>query len=334
MLRLTFIARAAGLLAMIAGLPAAAQTVCPATPEAFAELRARVLHPQPGHVVAVAHRACFAAAAENTPEAIDACWRMGVEVVENDVRRTKDGALIVFHDPELSRMTDRWGYVADMTLAELRTARLRERDGGHNGYREAYLTNAPITTLEEYLRAVANKVMVNFEIKYANHDDFISIFTQSVELARKLGVMDHLMFKIPDVRNHGAVTARHVLDRLPRGDDIQLMPMIWESEVPIPQRLAYFQKFAPAGFEVPFQTLDFFAAVKDEPRLAGTPVMAVAVQPYWSGGLDDRLALRDPDAAWGRLIGMGADHIMTDRPEALLRYLEATERRLPRTCGR
>lgn len=316
----------------LVGTIASAQIVCPATPAAFQEMRTRVLQPQPKHIVAVAHRACFAGAPENTPEAIDACWRMGVEVVENDVRRTKDGHLVIFHDPEISRMTDRWGYVADMTLAELRQAHLRENDGAHNGYREAYLTNQPITTLEEYLASVKNKVMVNFEIKYASRDEFVSIFNQSVAMARAAGVLDHLVFKIPDTRHHGATATKHMLDDLTLTPDIQLMPIIWESDLAVSSRLDYFKRFKPIGYEIPFQNIKYFAPVKELVLLRASPVMAVAVQPYWSGGLDDRLAMRDPDAAWGALINMGADHIMTDRPEALLRYLEQKGLRQPRAC--
>lgn len=331
MRKLTLVALAAVGLCLTSG-PTIAQTVCPPTAAAFQELRGRVLQPSPEHIVAVAHRACFAGASENTPDAIDACWRLGVEVVENDVRRTKDGHLIIFHDPEISRMTDRWGYVEKMTLAELRQARLRENDGAHNGYREAFLTDRPIATLEEYLSSVRNRVMVNFEIKYANREEFISIFNQSVAMARKMGVLDHLVFKIPDLRHHGAQSARHMLEGLELTPDIQLMPMIWESDVPVAQRLDFFEPYRPVGFEVPFEALSYFEPIRDERRLASRPIMTVTVQPYWSGGLDDRLAMRDPDAAWGRLISLGADHIMTDRPEALLRYLTRTGRRAERKC--
>lgn len=305
---------------------------CDATPEAFAEVRDRVLHPRPDHIVVVAHRGCFAAAPEDTPLANDACWRMGVEVVENDVRRTKDGALVVFHDPELSRMTDRWGYVADMTLAELRQARLKERDAGGASYSEAYLTDEPITTLEEYLAGIKNKVMVNFEIKYSSPEEFRSMFEQSVAMARRLGVLDHILFKIPDIHHHGATADKHILEVLPLAPDIQLMPMMWESDVPIAQRLDFFEKFSPVGYEVPFQHPAYFEPVGTEKRLRTVPVMAVAVQPVWSGGLSDRVGMRDPDAAWGKLIAMGADHIMTDRPEAVLRYLERRNLRRPRDC--
>jgi glycerophosphoryl diester phosphodiesterase len=319
-------------LAIVAPATAEMRRSCEATPEAFAELHDRVVHPRPDHIVIVAHRGCFAAASEDTPLANNACWQMGVEVVENDVRRTKDGVLVVFHDHEISRMTDRWGYVAEMTLAELRQARLKERDAGGASYSEAYLTNEPITTLEEYLIGIKNKVMVNFEIKYTSPEEFESIFDQSVIMARRLGVLDHLLFKIPDINHHGAKSNLHILEGLKLSRDIQLMPMIWESNVSVSKRLDFFERFSPVGYEIPFQHPSYFDEVRNQKRLDPFPVMTVAVQPFWSGGLDDRLGMRDPDAAWGKLIFMGADHIMTDRPEAVLRYLENQNLRRPRSC--
>lgn len=322
---------------------AQAQANCPVSRGAFEALRQRVLVPSPNNIVVVAHRACFATAPENTPKAIDACVRLGVEVIENDVQRTKDGALVVFHDGEISRMTDRWGYVKDMTLAELRQARLKERDGvaSDSAGGSAYLTNLPITTLEEYLASSKNRVMINFEIKSSNPDTWISIFNQSVAMARSMDMMDHIIFKVPDIKHHGstiaapaegASKARTLLESIPRAPDIQLMPMIWESSRNLTTRITELAATPAIGYEIPFQSVVYFEGVKTDPRLQAKPIMAIAVRPFWSGGLDDRLAMRDPDAAWGRLVELGADWIMTDRPEALINYLELTGRRSRLFC--
>lgn len=331
-------------LSLVVSPSARAQTMCPPTRASFEAMRQLVLQPRPDHIVVVAHRSCFAAAPENTPQAIEACVRLGVEVVENDVRRTKDGVLVIFHDDEISRMTDRWGYVRDMTLAELRQARLKERDGApsHAANGSAYLTNIPITTLEEYLASAKNRVMINFEIKTSNPDTWLSIFNQSVTMARAMGIMDHLVFKVPDIKHHGATIgapssnptkATTLLESIPRAPDIQLMPMIWESNRTLTARITDLAASPAVGYEIPFQTIPYFEGVKSDRRLDTRPVMAIAVQPFWSGGLDDRLALRDPDAAWGRLIDMGADWIMTDRPEALVGYLQRTGRRNRQPCA-
>ncbi|MBQ1158786.1 glycerophosphodiester phosphodiesterase [Streptomyces sp. A73] len=77
----------------------------------------------------VAHRGASGYAPENTLAAVDKAHELGIEWVENDVQRTKDGKLIVIHDTTLSRTTDvekhfpdrsPWK-VSDFTLKEIRT---------------------------------------------------------------------------------------------------------------------------------------------------------------------------------------------------------------------
>jgi len=289
------------------------------TRAAFERMREHVLHPPPGEVVVVAHRACHSVAPENTPDAIEACWQLGVPVVENDVRRTRDGVLVVFHDADLKRMTDREGKVAEMTLAQLREARLRERTGGA----DAFVTNTRITTLEEYLDAIRYKVLVNFEIK-AEGEEFREIFAQSVVMARQKGVLDHLLFKIPDIVHHGTRGTELPLARLNAPKDVMLMPIIWESGMPLHERLDEVEPYGGIGYEMPVKHADYLAQVRTQTRLAGRPVMALALWPDISAGLGDAQAMRDPDANWGRMRELGANWIMTDRPEALLRYLRHT----------
>lgn len=313
----------------LAGAATAQTAPCPATPEAFAELRDRVLNPRPDHVSAVAHRACFAAQPENTSAAIEACWRLGVEVVENDLRRTRDGHLVVIHDGEVSRVTDGWGYVGDKTLAELKALSLREGLGGPG----AFVTRQRIVTWEEYLEASRHRVMINAELKPADGATWPDMFRQAVETARDMGMLDHLLFKVPDTRSHGQRTARHILESLDLSIRPALMPIIWQSETPLAERLDQLERFGPEGYEIPFQDLSYIESLRQEARLVGRPIAMVSVQPYWSGGLDDALALRDPDAAWGRLVQLGATLLMTDRPEALVAYLEEAGLRRPRRCA-
>jgi glycerophosphoryl diester phosphodiesterase len=50
----------------------------------------------------IAHRGASRAAPENTLEAFALAGRMGADAVELDVRRTRDGALVVHHNPDLA----------------------------------------------------------------------------------------------------------------------------------------------------------------------------------------------------------------------------------------
>ena len=306
-------------------LVGATGSVCPISHDYFVEnVQKRVLHPAPNHVTVFAHRACHASAPENTPTAVNECWKLGVEVVENDVRRTKDGTLIVFHNPDIKWITDKWGYVGDLTLAQIREANLNERNTDDLG---RYYTSEKIATLDEYFEAIKNKTMVDFELKPATPGDYQKMFDESVALARKHGVLDHLIFKIPDSIHHGVVAKTHMLDTLKIPSDVMIKTMIWQSPTPIKERLNYFDKFNPVAYEITFQDPKYIEGALDDPRLKGKTINMIAVQPEWSGGLGDAVSMASPAAGWGKLVKLGGNSIMTDRPEALLRYLESVNLR-------
>src|SRR4051794_12012503 len=86
------------------------------------DLRARLYDPVDG-VLVVAHRACHAPAPsrglttrlpENSLQALERCIALGVDLVEIDVRRTRDGQLVIMHDAKVDRTTDGKGAVADL----------------------------------------------------------------------------------------------------------------------------------------------------------------------------------------------------------------------------
>lgn len=83
----------------------------------------------------IAHRGCMEAGPENSRTAIEAAVSMGAGGVEIDVRKTRDGELVVFHDADVRRLTMGWqgpycsGKVKDMTWKELCQVRLPF--GGH-----------------------------------------------------------------------------------------------------------------------------------------------------------------------------------------------------------
>jgi glycerophosphoryl diester phosphodiesterase len=66
----------------------------------------------------IAHRGASAYEPENTLRAFETAIRMGADMLELDIHLTREGELIVVHDPEISRTTNGAGDVSAMTLAE------------------------------------------------------------------------------------------------------------------------------------------------------------------------------------------------------------------------
>jgi glycerophosphoryl diester phosphodiesterase len=73
----------------------------------------------------IAHRTCPRQAPENSFEGVRAAAELGADLVELDVRRTRDGVPVLLHDPLLRRTTDHWWPVRLVSARRLRQVRLR-----------------------------------------------------------------------------------------------------------------------------------------------------------------------------------------------------------------
>ncbi|MEM7141431.1 MAG: glycerophosphodiester phosphodiesterase [Actinomycetota bacterium] len=85
-----------------------------------------VLHPylDVGTPIAFAHRGGAEVHPENTERAFRHAVELGFTHLESDVHVTRDGVAISFHDHELDRVTDREGVIADLDWSEVRRARV------------------------------------------------------------------------------------------------------------------------------------------------------------------------------------------------------------------
>ncbi|MEU3949350.1 glycerophosphodiester phosphodiesterase family protein [Streptomyces sp. NPDC029526] len=68
----------------------------------------------------IGHRGVMGVEPENTLRSFVAAQEAGLDVIELDLHLSKDGVLVVMHDPDVDRTTDGTGAIADQTLAELR----------------------------------------------------------------------------------------------------------------------------------------------------------------------------------------------------------------------
>ena len=87
----------------------------------------------------IGHRGAAAYAPENTLASFRLALSLGAEALEFDIRRSADGAAIVFHDPTLDRTTNRSGPVGALTRAELASVdagyHFSEDDGASHPFR-------------------------------------------------------------------------------------------------------------------------------------------------------------------------------------------------------
>lgn len=115
----------------------------------------------------IAHRGASAVAPENTLAAFRRAIADGAEGIEFDVRLSKDGAVIVFHDATLGRLSNRKALVSSLTATELQKVDV----GSWFNERKANLSNADfsgetIPTLEQLLDFLKDyKGLIYIELK-------------------------------------------------------------------------------------------------------------------------------------------------------------------------
>ena len=125
---------------------------------------------------------------ENTVEAFLRCVELGcVDIIETDVRTTKDGRLVVCHDNTTINAANGGGFIKDMTLKQVQAFKLYDRQGN--------LTDHTFNTLEEVLEACRGKVWLKIDKTVDNDIDLI------YETVRAYGMLDQVLFYFSQAQN-------------------------------------------------------------------------------------------------------------------------------------
>jgi glycerophosphoryl diester phosphodiesterase len=131
-------------------------------------------------VMVVGHRGASAYAPENTMTSFRLAYEMGADMIELDVHRTTDGALVVMHDDDVKRVTGATGKISEMTLEQVRALDAGER------FNKKF-KGEKVPTLDEVLAWAADKIMVNIEIKAPGCEEKV------VELVKKYKMVDKVI---------------------------------------------------------------------------------------------------------------------------------------------
>ena len=80
--------------------------------EPVTRFREKLFDNKSKYVTVVAHRGDWRNSPENSMQAFRNCLEMGVDMIEIDVRKTKDNELVIIHDATVDRTTNGKGKVA------------------------------------------------------------------------------------------------------------------------------------------------------------------------------------------------------------------------------
>lgn len=269
------------------------------------QIREKLLNRDESSVIVAAHRGDWRNFPENSLEAIDNAIKMGVDIVEIDVQRTKDGQLILMHDTKLDRTTTGKGKIAEVTLDSIRKLHLK------NGCNIRTICKVP--TLEEALLHAKGKIMLNLD----KADRF---FDQVYALMKKTGTTKQIIMK-------GTKSAEAVKQQY--GDylkDVIYMPIVNLDKPGAESQIESFIKdMHPVAFEMLFVKDSNPLPLKLKKTLKGRAL--IWYNTLWdtmAGGHDDDMSLQNPNKGYGYLIDtLGARLIQTDRPQYLLDYLRS-----------
>ena len=266
-------------------------------------LREEFLNPRLKKVLVVSHRGNWRSAPENSLAAIDSAIVMKIDAVEIDVRKTKDGHLVLMHDNSVDRTTNGKGKVANMTLAEIKKLRLKDKDGR--------LTEHTVPTLEEAMLVAKGKIMVNLDKAY-------SIFSEVYEVLERTGTANIVIMK------GSAPVAKLKKEFSQYLDKVIYMPIVTiDKEGAAAFVKDYMKQMRPAAFELCYSDPASRMPRKMKKLLFKKSLIWYnSLWPSLNGGHDDEAALKDADGNYGYLIDkLGARIIQTDNPAYLLQYL-------------
>lgn len=159
-------------------------------------------------VVAVGHRATAKFAPENTIAAIEKAIEVGVDLLELDIRQSKDGEFVLMHDVTVNRTTDGRGRVDEMTLQEL-----QKLDAG--SWFDASFKGERIPTLRDALAAMKGRAKPDIDFKGgdpkqlvellrdAGYDEPLTLYCGDWDLMRATRDVDRRFLFRPTIPEYG-----------------------------------------------------------------------------------------------------------------------------------
>lgn len=285
-------------------------------------IAAQMRDPNSKYVVVACHRGDWRNFPENSISAIESIIRMGADVMELDLKRTKDGVLVLSHDATVTRCTNfssvfkgqnKSPKVKDLTYAEIQKLSLKRAHG-------VTVDSIKMPTLRQALIACKGRICVNVDQGYEFYDEVLAI-------TEELGVTDQILIKgkksIEEVAAHEAKYPRNMM----------YMPIV---DVQKPAGIELYnsymtKKVVPMAYEVCWQKNDgTFPRVCKEIIAQGSKVWVNTIWASLCGGdgNDDDAAFiaKDKSSVYQQYLDNGVSMIQTDRPEQLVNWLKSKGR--------
>ena len=262
------------------------------------------------YVWVAAHRADYVFAPENSIQALENAIYFGADLVETDVRLTKDGHVIMMHDYTVDRMTNGTGRVSNLTLEEIKALRLKNNWGGATDYQ--------VPTLEEFIQVAKGKVCLYLDkagYDLPGHEEG-HLVKELLKILKKHDVLEESVF----VLNWPYEKAKRIF-----GEDLEKViycPVI-EEKIPDLETYVneYIEKLSPVAFQFRFDSLKTRTyQLLPKVLASGSKAFVAATWDTHTANHSDRVSIfKRPSEGWGWLITQGFSILETNYARDLIR---------------
>ncbi|WP_432975109.1 glycerophosphodiester phosphodiesterase [Dactylosporangium sp. CA-233914] len=227
----------------------------------------------------IAHRGFSAVYPENTLTAFRAAMELAVESIEFDVHLTADDELVVIHDHTLDRTTSGTGAVSQLTLEDIQR---------HNAAAGFDLPAEPVPTLGAVLDLLGGRTRLNINVKPEN--------------STRKRLIDGVVKAIGqrDLADTAYIAGEEESLRLAR----QLNLDAGLCNLDVEPAATLLKRSVAIGCEL----IQPGHAVVSKDMVTAAHEAGVEVNVFWA----------DEPAEMRRLISMGVDSILTNRPDVLI----------------
>lgn len=290
------------------------------------KIMAEMNNPASDYVLVACHRGDWRNYPENSIPAIESVIRMGADIVELDVKMTKDSVIVLSHDRNVRRCTNWKGEhgsgVDKLTLDEIKALKLKRAHG-------VTTDSLRMPTLEEAFLVCKDRILINIDQGFQYYDLIMPV-------AEKVGITRQLLIKGGSAVDYVNAKMNQYPEKMmympivsPKKDSCRALKSFIEAgkaspaDKPIAYELCYGKECSPADYQ---EAVDLV-------REAGSRAWVNTLWASLSGlGYDDDAAFEafqktgSPAPVYGEILKTGVSMIQTDRPELLLNYLRSVGR--------
>lgn len=256
-----------------------------------------------GRPLVIAHRGASGSHPENTLPAFLRAIELGSDLVELDLRMTRDGHVVVIHDATVDRTTNGNGLIAELTLAQVKALDAGyafSPDGGKTfPFRGLGIT---VPTLEEVLGALPEQLLM-LEVKVGT----TRMIRQVIATLRRLKALERVSIELFSIKTRMAKLMRSLEPNLTTGHTrAELVKFVALAKLGLGWR------FRRRGFAIEMPPRRNRLAVSSKRTLKAAARRGI---PMFVWTVNNEKDMR-------RFLDWGAAGLFTDHPEALRKLVD------------